>query len=40
MSQIHLISGEMSRQKRFLMEGISVGEMNTRLAGVLRVSES
>ena len=40
MSQIHLISGMTSRQKRFLVEGISAGEMNTRLAAVLESPES
>ena len=39
-SQIHLISGMTSRQKRFFVEGISVGEMNARLAGILHSPES
>jgi uncharacterized protein len=38
-SQIHLIAGTTSRQKRFLVEGISAGEINARLAAVLRVPE-
>jgi uncharacterized protein len=40
MSQIHLIAGMTSRQKRFLVEGISAGELSARLAGILKLPES
>jgi uncharacterized protein len=34
-SQIQLIAGTTSRQKRFLVEGFSIADMNMRLAGIL-----
>ncbi len=39
-SQIQLISGTTSRQKRFLVEGIAPADMNKRLAAILHQTEA